>query len=398
MKKKKKRKSTSKKAKFLIRDAFFSTLSSIILIALLSIAIVNISFFNPIKKALTDFNFLDVYYAQEFGNTTAINKDIVLVNVEHKNRFEIAQLIERVSEEKPKVIGLDIIFKDEKEAFSDSILSKVLNTEKIVFSYKFTDSVLIENHPIFKSEPSGYVNFNFDERSSVIREFLGIQNNRGDEEFSFSVQVAKKYLGDNWQKYKYDKKLHSLNTIKYYGNYNKFLTLDFDDFLYDQEKVVLKDKIVLLGYIGNPTGNQNDVEDKHFTPLNKVTSGKSVPDMHGVIVHANIINMLINNDFFTKVSLFWIGIITFLSMLFSSMYFIKADRKYKITYRTRKNVYLFIFSVVVMILSFWLFKKGIMVKTFPIIVGTVLAGSYYKYFKHLTRFIKSKRKWKSYIK
>ena len=387
-----------KKTKLLIRDAFLATILSSSLIFLLSITIISISFFNPIQKALTDFNFLDVYYAQEFGDSNTINTDIVLVNVEHKNRFEIAQLIERVLEEEPKVIGVDIIFKDKKEAFSDSILASVLNHQKIVSSYIITDSITIENHPLFNSNANGFVNFNFDDRSNVIREFVGIRTINGLDELSFSTQVAQLYIGDTWQNYNYDKMLRNLNPVKYHGNYDKFLTLDFDDFLYNQEKVILKDKIVLFGYIGTPIGNQYDVEDKYFTPVNKITSGKSLPDMHGIVVHANILNMLINKDFFLKVSLFWIGIITILCMYFSSIYFIKTDRKYKITYRTRKNIYLLIFSVFVMVLAFWLFRKGIIIKTFPIIVGTILAGSYYKYFKHLTRFIKSKRKWKSYIK
>ena len=33
-----------------------------------------------------------------------------------------------------------------------------------------------------------------------------------------------------------------------------------------------------------------------------------------------------------------------------------------------------------------------------IILGVLMAGSYFKYYKHLTRYIKTKRKWKTYLK
>jgi CHASE2 domain-containing sensor protein len=38
-------------------------------------------------------------------------------------------------------------------------------------------------------------------------------------------------------------------------------------------------------------------EDKFYTPLNKKLAGKSNPDMFGVVVHANIISMILREDY-----------------------------------------------------------------------------------------------------
>ena len=38
-------------------------------------------------------------------------------------------------------------------------------------------------------------------------------------------------------------------------------------------------------------------EDKFYTPLNKKLAGKANPDMFGVVVHANIISMILKEDY-----------------------------------------------------------------------------------------------------
>ena len=120
--------------------------------------------------------------------------------------------------------------------------------------------------------------------------------------------------------------------------------------------------------------------------------------MHGAVIHANIVNMLIKNNFIHKVSNFWLGIITFIGMFISTMVYMKLNRNYKISFRVRKQTYQLIFSVTLLLVVFWLLKKDVILSPFIIIIGILLAGSYFKYYKHLSRYIKTKRKWKTYLK
>ncbi len=62
-----------------------------------------------------------------------------------------------------------------------------------------------------------------------------------------------------------------------------------------------KDKIVIMGYLGNYFGDPA-WEDKYFTPLNKKVAGRANPDMFGVIVHANIVAMILNDDYVGTIS------------------------------------------------------------------------------------------------
>ena len=391
-----------KKTKLLIRDAFFSTILSSILIFLLVLFIFNIKFFNPFNKAFTDFNYLDVFYAENFHDTTKVNTDIVLVNVQNRNRLEIAQVLIAIIKEHPKTIGVDVIFKDRKEnVFADSLLASILKHNNIITSYDIEDKGIVYNHSYFgKNEKSGYVDFNFDNETSVIREFSGKRFAFGKERLSFSTQIAKHYLKKKWQIFDYDSKLKKVHTIKFQGNLDTFHHLDFEDILDNGNNMIFKDKIVILGYLGSPTESKTDIEDKFFTPLNKIIAGRSDADMFGATIHANIVNMLISNDFMLTISGFWLGVITFLTMFFSTIFYMKISRKYKVSYRTRKHIYQFVFSTLILVFSFWLFKHNVVLKPAIIIVGIILAGSYFKYYKHVTRYLKTKtnQKWKTYLK
>lgn len=389
-----------KKTKLLLRDALLCTIFSYIIIFVLSFLVVNISFFDPLKKVVKDFSLLDIYYAENLHDVGTLNSEIVLINIEHRDRFELHQLLDAVLEEDPKVVGVDVIFKDRKEAFIDSILVKTLQHKKIITSYIIEKDSLITNHKLFETgKASGFVNLNFDNQESVVRDFVGVTEIDGVRHRSFSSKIAKKALGDKkWKKYNYDKKFHGNTPINYIGDYTAFLNFGFDEFMLSDNKAVLKDKIVLLGYMGEPTGNVYDVEDKLFTPLNKITAGKSIPDMYGVVIHANIISMLLNNNLLLRVSNFWIGVITFFCTFLILVYIIKMERKSRFTYRLTKKTVLFIFTVVMTGLALWLFKIGIILHIVPIIALTLLSTSFVKFYKDLMGYIKTKRKWKSYMK
>ena len=387
------------KTKLLLRDAFFSTILSSVIVLLLVLLFFNVRWFNPIHKAFYDFSFLDVFYSEKFAEPEKINTDIVLVNAGH-DRERIVELLGKIIETKPKVIGVDIIFKDKKkDAYVDSTLAELLKNDNIITSYEIDKNSIIPNHPYFGNSKAGFVNFNFDS-TTVVREFQGYTKMDGIERASFGVQVSKNYLEDKWSDFDYNRKLRRLQTVKYSGKYDSFLYLEYDDFNAYEKKKILKDKIVILGYLGDPTGNEFDIEDKEFTPLNKYYTGRSEPDTYGTTIHANIVNMLIKNDFMVTISNTWLVIITFLSMYFSTIFYMKINRKYKISFRTRKRTFQFFMSIFVLFLSFWLFKLNLVLKPTIIIVGIILAGSYFKYYKHLTRYLKSKtnKKWKTYLK
>ncbi|MDT0557570.1 CHASE2 domain-containing protein [Ichthyenterobacterium sp. W332] len=392
-----------KKTKLLIRDAFLSTLLTSVILLILSLAFFNIRWFNPLHKAFKDFSFLDIFYSEGFYNDQSIViNDIILVNVEDKSRTEIAEVLQQILKADPSAVGFDIILKDLKDDFeTDAKLSDLLKHEKVITSCKTYNGKIEYSHPFFKGKTSNHGNTTFNSdttQTSVKREFEGITEINGEKLMAFSALLAKKHLGKKWKKYKLKERLKQTQYITYYGHYDDFLHLDFKDFNVYEKKDILKDKIVIMGYLGTPTGNVYDIEDKHFTPLNKYSAGKTDKDMYGVTIHANITNSLITNDLIFRVSNFWTYIITFLSIFFTTMYYMKLSKTYKVSYRTRKQLFQLIFAITLFSVSLFLFRYKIVFPFAIIIIGVILAGGYFKYYKHLTRYINTKRKWKTYLK
>jgi CHASE2 domain-containing sensor protein len=390
----------SRKVKYWLRDTLLCTLISMFVLFALSFLIVNISFFNPLKKVVKDFSFLDVYYAESLSLEDKINTDIVLINIEHRDRFELAQLLDQTLAADPKVVGVDIIFKDRKDAFVDSMLAKSFRNDKIISSYIVGNDSITRNHPIFDfNSEAGFVNLNFETETSVIREFVGVTEFEGEKHYSLAYHIAKRVMDPaKWESRNFERVLEGNTPIKYHGDYSMFLTLGYDEFMTSPDKEFLKDKIVILGYLGIPTGNVNDVEDKKFTPLNKVTSGKSIPDMYGAVVHANIINMILKNDLMYRVSNFWIGVMSFVFTFFIIMYFMWLEKRDKFYYRTIRKIILFLFTITMTGVALFLFKQGIILKVTPIIAIVLFCGSFIKYYKDIVDYIKTKTSWKSYIR
>jgi CHASE2 domain-containing sensor protein len=383
----------------LVRDGFFSTLLSLFVCYLVSLLFFNTSFFNPVSKAIQDFSFLDVYYSERLNKNEDINPEIVLINVEHKSRYEIGLVLEQVLAANPKVVGFDVILKESENAAGDTLLAKQLKSNKVVSSVVLSADKIIANHPFFtfENEP-GFVNFNFDAQNTVIREFVSGTQQFNTNYESFSTIITKTYLSKkDWVKFELKAKLQGSRVINYQGNLEDFMHFTIDDFMTLKSKSIIKDKIVLLGYLGTPTGNTFDVEDKHFTPLNETTSGKSVPDMYGLVIHANIISMIISDNFMYKAPVFWIILLTFLFSFLASIYFIWLDKRLKISYRTVRKTILFVFAIVLIWITLVLFKNGIVLKSAPIIAVTVFSAGFIKFYKHLVRYVQTKRTFKSYI-
>jgi len=176
-----------KKHSLILKDAFLSTLFCLFLTFLLSLIILKLSFLNPFKEAFKDFCFSDIYYAEQTQDNN-VSKDIILVNIENKSRLEIAFLLESLIETKPKVIGVDAIFRELKNEEEDKYLSKFLSNSLIISAINFDRDSIISNHPIFNSKNNGFININFN-GGNVIRTTDIIYK----KDTSFAAKIALKF-------------------------------------------------------------------------------------------------------------------------------------------------------------------------------------------------------------
>ena len=81
----------------------------------------------------------------------------------------------------------------------------------------------------------------------------------------------------------------------------------------------------MMGYLGDYLGDPA-WEDKFFTPMNKKLAGRANPDMFGLVIHANAVAMILNEDYIDQLSNFQKYLIAFLVCLFTVALFIWIDR------------------------------------------------------------------------
>ncbi len=305
----------------------------------------------PESFALKEFEALD-YAFVHLRPDPLVDERIVLVNIGTYSRSKIAQQLQIISAFKPRVIGIDALFNCEggardsvncpqlldtlgnlmlksaiQEARNVVLGTKLMQTDSLSqLDSEEPDSVEISD-PIFSDyAQEGFVTIPteaaFQEDLKTSRTIYPSRVVKGKRELAFSVRVVMIY--DSMKAIKFLARNRKEELINFRGNIsihewhfnsqkNDASTTNFDTryFVIDAEDVLtknfsgelFKDKIVVMGYLGDYLGdNDNALQKKFFTPLNKKISGRASPDMFGSVIHANVISMILDEDYLDEFS------------------------------------------------------------------------------------------------
>ncbi len=292
--------------------------------------------FDPLGQALGDMELTDIAFSQ-IREDPPMDTNIVIVNIGYLSRAEIGQQIINLSRHKPKVIGLDIIFSCDwlqdsticpqaydtmsnmyfayavQQAGNVVMAHKLQQTKKLI--KEFGDSDLYDSieHTYPALMPGAYEGFVNLETEAAHQEDLKSCRRvnpqmmiNGERELAFSVRMAMIY--DSLKTNRFLARNNKLEVINYKGNIvdwhgasnyaGRYIVLDWDQALDTTQFVgeMIRDKIVIMGFLGRDL-TDTSWDDKFFTPLNKKYAGKARPDMYGVVVHANIVSMILEEDY-----------------------------------------------------------------------------------------------------
>ncbi len=243
------------------------TILSFLLISFMALIALNVSFLNPLSKAISDFNFTDVYYQilQEASDYEP-NDDIVIVDLTPlQDRTEIATALQQIEEQQPKVIGVDCVFEGLKpeNPQGDSLIWSVAATyDNIVFSCKYLDYVDDEKGYTvavrsFFAEPleaeQGFTNMQYSLYGSMARVVSLGRKFNGDLQPSFIAKVVNHTTEQPLPLKDKDLRINFTPT--------NFTIIPPDSISQYGEKI--KGRIVLLG-------TMTDEYDMHFTPMGKM--------------------------------------------------------------------------------------------------------------------------------
>lgn len=301
---------------------------------------------DPIGEAFADMEFTDVYFSQLLDDPVA-DQNVVLVNVGLESRMGISVLLDSISKYDPAVIGVDLFFDYPKEdTLGDLMLMEALGRiENLVLVTKLSQTMgnmdpesidsLEWSHPMFTwNATPAFANLLTDagvqEDLKMCRTFVPqLELDNGENQIAFAVKMAS-YISQE----KADKFLARGNeeeVINYRGNVldygatkfgNKYFALDVWD-VYSGNFVpeIIKDKVVIFCFLGEELGDRENFEDKFFTPLNETYVGRAFPDMYGGVIHANIVSMVLNEDYIFYLSDLQTWTLTVIMLFFTIMVF-----------------------------------------------------------------------------
>jgi CHASE2 domain len=190
-----------------------------------------------------------------------IERDIVLVNIEEDDRAFIAQLLLKIDSLKPAVIAVNAMFHKKKEPIQDSLL---MVTGMGVTNFEYHNDLVTNFTPLIEIDCHIYE--------------------------SFPLTVMK-----HWKPgFKHDIKANKSLKISYTRSTEQFAILNGSD-INEIDSSVIKDKIILLGYIGPKD------EDKFFTPLRFVKKyPQDKPDTYGLVIIANEVKTILEHGIENK--------------------------------------------------------------------------------------------------
>lgn len=371
--------------KGIIFDSILGTLFIVSLILLFQLVrfFGEFSLLDPIGDAIGDVEMTDLVFSGIRENPS-IDKNVVLVNIGDLSRREIAQELQIISKYEPAVIGIDSYFWNLKEdSLGDILLNRALSDiENLVlvsqlqynrFSYEY-DSIKYSNQ-FFNYGSTGYANLETDAMAQyqykVCRSFPPKRVVNGENELAFSVQVSQLFDQDKTNSF-LDRD-NEYEIINYRGNImgfgqtefgGRYTALDVADVFQEKfEPEVIKNRVVLFGFMGDDFDDRS-WEDKFFTPLNVKYAGKSNPDMFGVVVHANIISMILNQDYIGRQSkrsgIISALIICFITVIFFTWIYRRLPQWYDgLTKAIQLVIVLLIFTANVFIFHWFNYKTSL---------------------------------------
>jgi hypothetical protein len=204
--------------------------------------------------------------------------EIVLINADPKDRCEMGQIIESLSECDPRIIGINFIFSEQREIGCDfKFQQAIVNSGKVVLIEGFEDGKHVESHKQFRdyalrSGTTGLAQGEDDLTDSYYR----VHDHRDRWEYSFPMHLALQY--DTIRAPELAARSFPKDyPIEFYSSTQDFKTIQSKDILANRS--LFKNKIAIIGYLG--AGDENYFKTKQ--------TEKSSSKTHGTVIIANIV-------------------------------------------------------------------------------------------------------------
>lgn len=275
----------------------------------------------PISTALGDFELTDILFSQLRDENPTADTNVVIVDIDPANRMQVAGILDWVSKGKPAGMGLMGDFSEAMDDEGDLALKEVLrNTPNVVYSARTVvrnketgGSVVKTPHlkfsPFLKIKTTGLTPED-KKLQQTTREFRLYEKTRDNGYNSMALELAQKLAPEEVKVLKARNKETEL--INFSRKQMNYMSLDapqaIEAIMANTDPTLLfVNKIVLLGPCIRE--NEDPMEyDKYFTPMNSKYAGKARPDMYEAEIQANIISMILEENYINRPPM-WINLV-----------------------------------------------------------------------------------------
>jgi|GEM_PF-605819 len=308
------------------------TTAILLFIGLLNLVRLNLHYLDPFNNGLKDYDVTDIVYGNLSEKQVVPAEDILIVNSGKPDRTRIAQLINKLDSAGARAIGLDIYLKKGGGAAADTLLRDAIrDKDNVVLACIIED----ENKEDDRLEGIGGVDTFFSNHATLgygnlpsnatktIRMVSPRETVAGREVLAFSTAILGKY--DTAIQKKYLARGQSVEPIYFTGHREDFIFNQLDRMLDSmtlvQVEATCRGKIVLIGYAPEDPW-ANPILDRHYTPINPSYDTKSIPDMYGIVIHANVLQMVLSEQYIRTIPN-WVALLLSVFICYANVRFFR---------------------------------------------------------------------------
>lgn len=309
---------------------------------------INQVFIDPFSEYIKHQDLMDISCSKfrDHSDPQLFDKRIFIINSEVTDREKIAQVLDYLTLKNTKAIGIDLLFDSLEHTRKDTLLRNAIShTKNIIFANTLEETrpsgekveAMRCNTFLVPDSLQYYVNLASDDEFTV-RSFEALHQDKEKKQKAFSVALASMYQPEvikdiesrklkrewiNFRRFQFGSA--KVNTSSSHYSFPNYPIIGIDKFLNDTSSYsydYFQNKIVLIGFCGSES--DPSLKDRYFTPLNEKPSGRSFPDMHGVVIHANIISMLLDRDYINEVPSYRLDIIAFIIFFINYFIFLRV--------------------------------------------------------------------------
>lgn len=382
----------------IIKESALVTTMSLILFYLLTLAPVKKKYYKVMPGGV-DFEVYDLIFTGSMKPGIINDTNIVLVEL-GDTRGEIADQLNILNKYHPKVIAVDAIFSSEGEPLENLKMEMAMEqNDRIVMGSLLVDTPALHvEKGVFSAaakDKVGYININADKMTSVVRSYYPFARINDSMQRSFTSEIVRLYDDQAYQKLRQRK--NEIEMVNYSANLENYFNISKEQLPdYDSTGQLdkLKDKIILMGFFKNQPPLV--LEDLHFTPMNPVFSGKSFPDMYGIVIHANILSMILSDQYINMASKNMSYVYAFIITFLFSLFIIEAHYGDNNPRLKKLGLIQYIIIVLVGYIFIQLFHyTRYKVYLEPIVVSMVISIVFLSYYKSLANFLHKKFKYRT---